>query len=124
MYQCQGNGGVKVLTDRPEGLRGCVQVQTLAPSPSHSTSPTPKIRTPSSDQDQHPPVILSDPIAPLPPIEAFRESDAPKSDTEKPPIPRASDAQRCSPSLNPLNPLSGGNCPPPAVEPPVDSKNP
>ena len=34
VYECKGKNGVKVLTDRPKGLRGCVQIQTLAPSPS------------------------------------------------------------------------------------------
>ena len=125
VYQCKGKGGVKVLTDRPEGLRGCVQIQTLAPSPSRSTSPTPEIRAPSSDSDQRPPVILPDPTAPpLPPRGAFRDPVHPKADKEKPPVPTASDAQRCSPRINPLNPLTGGNCPPPTAETPVEPQNP
>lgn len=125
VYQCKGKGGVKVLTDRPDGLRGCVQIQTLAPSPSHSTSPTPEIRTPSLEPDQRPPVIFPDPTAPpLPPRGILRDPVPPKADTEKPPAPAASDAQRCAPRLNPLNPLTGGNCPPTAAEPPVEPKKP
>ena len=38
VYQCKGKGGVTVLTDRPDGLQDCVQIHTLAPSPSHSQS--------------------------------------------------------------------------------------
>jgi hypothetical protein len=124
VYQCKGNGGVTVLTDRPAGLRDCVQIQTIAPSPSHSTSPTPEIRTPS-DPDQRPPVILPDPTAPpVPPRETFREPVPPQADMEKPPVPTAADTQHCSQTINPLNPLAGGNCPPAAAEPPVDPKTP
>lgn len=125
VYECKGKNGVKVLTDRPKELRGCVQIQTLAPSPSHSTSPEPEIRAPSLDPDQRPPVILPDPTTPpLPPRGAFRDPLPPKADKEKPPVPTAPDARRCSPRLNPLNPLTGDNCPPPAVEPSVEPENP
>jgi uncharacterized protein DUF4124 len=125
VYQCKGKDGVMVLTDRPEGLRGCVQIHTLAPSPSHSPSPTPEIRAPSLDPDQRPPVILPAPTAPpLPPRGTFSYTVPPKADTEKPPVPTVSDAQRCSPSLNPLNPLTGGSCPPTAAEPPVEPNKP
>ena len=124
VYECKGKNGVKVLTDRPKGLRGCVQIQTLAPSPPHSTSPDSEIRAPS-DPDQRPPVILPDPTAPpLPPRGAFRDPVQPKADKEKPPVPTASDARHCSPRINPLNPLTGGNCPPPTAEPPIEPQNP
>ncbi len=125
VYQCKGKNGVKVLTDRPEGLRDCVQIQTLAPSPSHSTSPAPEIRTPSLEPDQDPPVIPPSPTAPsFPPPETFKDPVPSKADMDKPPAPTATDAQPCSSRINPLNPLTGGNCPPTAAEPPVEPTNP
>ena len=133
VYQCKGKGGVKVLTDRPEGLRGCVQIQTLAPSPPRPTSPTPETPTsptpetptPSLDLNQQPTVMFPNPIAPpLSLRETMRDPIAPKPDAEAPAAPTASETQRCAPGINPLNPLAGGNCPPAAAEPPVEPVKP
>ena len=125
VYQCKGKSGVTVLTDRPEGLQGCVQIQTLAPSPPRPTSPTPEIPTPSLDLNQQPTVMFPNPIAPpLSPRETMRDSIAPKPDAEAPAAPTASEAQWCAPGINPLNPLAGGNCPPASAEPSVEPVKP
>lgn len=123
VFQCKGENGVKVLTDRPEGLRDCTQVHTLAPSPSQPAASAPEIRSP--DLNQQPTVIFPSPIAPpTPPHGTFKDPIPPKSEVEKPVAPTASDTPRCASRINPLNPLTGGNCPPDAVDPSIAPNKP
>lgn len=111
VYRCEGAGGTTVLTNQPNGKKGCAAVTTQSASPPGGYAPPvdpipatpldlPPAAMPSSASSMatHQPVFTQPPSVPA----ASNDSAA----------PAAPEAQRCSPRVNPLNPFAGLNCPP------------
>jgi hypothetical protein len=111
VYQCEGPNGTTILTDQPKGKRGCAVVKTATPplpggytppaDPTPSASPDPSL-------DVSPPSVS--PMLSRPPH--LGEPVPPASVSSEPSVPAASEAQHCSPRVNPLNPFAGPNCAP------------
>lgn len=112
VYECKGNNRSKVLTDRPKGLRECVLIETLAPSPSGNGAPLSDSRMPSQVQnDQSPPAMPLPHIAP-PPRPVSPETAQSGSLANQPGTSSGHEPRPCPPGINPLNPLTRGHCSP------------
>ncbi|MBI4003309.1 MAG: hypothetical protein HY348_16210 [Nitrospira defluvii] len=123
VYRCEGAGGTTILTDQPKGKRGCVVVATTSPSPPGGHTP-PADPVPPAQLDLPPTAMppSASPMLPRPPMSA---EQAPSSAASaEPPTPAAPEAQHCSPSVNPLNPFAGLNCPPASGNKPGETKQP
>lgn len=101
VYECKGDNGSIVLTDRPKGLRGCVLIETLAPSPSSKSVHASESQVlPQLQDDQALSAIPIPQIPQLPPRPASIESPASSQHEPRP----------CPSGINPLNPLDRGHC--------------
>ncbi len=125
VYRCQGANGSTVLTDQPKGKPGCVAIDTATPPlpggftpPVEPTAP-PQMELPSNAT---PPSISTAPMVPRQPgpgdpaLSPSGLKDAPEK--------AASESQRCSPRVNPLNPFAGMNCSPASGDPSGESRKP
>ena len=118
VYQCEGAGGTTILTNQPNGKKGCRAVSTQSASPPGGYVP-PADPVPEVPLDLPPPAMPPGalPMTPRQPILNQPSMPAASNDSSAPAAP---EAQRCSPRVNPLNPFAGLNCSP-AVD---ETKNP
>ncbi len=125
VYRCEGANGGTVLTDQPKGKRGCIVIDTAAPSPPGGFTPPVETTAPLQTElpaNAIPPSMSASPMIPRHPGpgEPGISPSASQDASEK----AAPEAQRCSPRVNPLNPFAGMNCSPASGEPPAENKNP
>jgi hypothetical protein len=117
VYECKGNNGSKILTDRPKGLRGCVLIETLAPSPSGKSAHASESQMlPPRQDDQAFSAIPLPEIPQLPPHPAPLEPTQPDRQPGQPSTSSRLESQPCPPSINPLNPLARDHCSPEASQ--------
>ena len=125
VYECKGDNGSKVLTDRPKGLRGCVLIETLAPFPSGNGAPSSDSRMPSQAQDDQ--ALSGSPLPQtpqLPPRPASLEPTQSGGQADQPAASPGRESRPCPPGINPLNPLTRGHCAPDAPHSPGATQEP
>lgn len=124
VYECKADNGSIVLTDRPKGLRGCVLVQTLAPSPSgHAAQPPESHMQPHMPENQMLPGIPL-PIEPVPSRPMSPETVDLGRSTGEPGASPGHEFRPCPSGINPLNPLADSHCSPGASQSPAATHEP
>ena len=109
VYRCEGTGGTTVLTNQPNGKKGCTAVTTQSASP-------PGGYVPAADPIPEVPLDLPPPAmpagSPMAPRQPFLNQPSMPAASNESSAPAAPEAQHCSPRVNPLNPFAGLNCQP------------